>query len=97
MSVYIKMKVFKLTRTINEVFPVVEFESEWGGKYASLTTLNDIKVPNTARQVQVRRKVDRVIESVVKLCKTLWKQIMYMLEVLIWSVLSAECILDCVS
>ena len=32
MSVYIKMKAFKLTQTINEVFSVVEFESERGGK-----------------------------------------------------------------
>ena len=32
MSVYIKMKAFELARTINEVFPVVEFESEGGGK-----------------------------------------------------------------
>ena len=71
MSVYIKMKVFELTQTINEVFPVVEFESEGGGKYASPTMLNDIEVPNAARQVQVRGKVDKVIESVVELCKTL--------------------------
>ena len=28
MSVYINMKAFELTRTINEVFPVVEFQSE---------------------------------------------------------------------
>ena len=53
-SVYIKIKAFELTRTINEVFPVVEFESEGGGKYASTTMLNDIEVPNDARQVQVR-------------------------------------------
>ena len=32
MSVYIKIKTFELTRTINEVFPVVEFESKGGGK-----------------------------------------------------------------
>ena len=65
------MKVFELTRTINEVFSVVEFESEGGEKYASPTMLNDIEVPNAPRQVQVKRKVDKVIESVVELCKTL--------------------------
>ena len=32
MSVNIKLKAFELTRTINEVFPVVVFESEGGGK-----------------------------------------------------------------
>ena len=32
MSVYIKMKAFELTRTINEVFPVVEFEFEREGE-----------------------------------------------------------------
>ena len=46
------MKAFELTQTINEVFPVVEFESEGGGNYASPTVLNDIEVPNAARQVQ---------------------------------------------
>ena len=54
MSVYIKMKAFELTRTISEIFSVVEFESEGGGKYVSPTMLNDIEVPNAARQVQVR-------------------------------------------
>ena len=71
MSVNIKLKAFEITRTINEVFPVVEFESEGEGKYASPTVLNDIEVPNAARQVQAREKVDIVIGSVVELCKTL--------------------------
>ena len=71
MSVYIKIKAFELTRPINELFPVVEFESEGGEKYASPNVLNDIEVPNAARQIQVREKVDKVIESVVELCKTL--------------------------
>ena len=56
MSVDIKLKAFKLTRTINEVFSVVELESEGGGKYASPTVLNDIEAPNAARQVQARGK-----------------------------------------
>ena len=56
LSFYIKMKAFELTRKINEIFPVVEFESEGGGKYASLTSLNDIKVLNAARHVQVSGK-----------------------------------------
>ena len=47
-SVYIKIKAFELTQTINKVFPVVEFESKGGEKYASITTLDDIKVPNAA-------------------------------------------------
>ena len=37
MSVCVKMKVFELTRIINEVFSVAEFESENGGKYASIS------------------------------------------------------------
>ena len=53
MSVYVKMKAIELTRTINEVFPAVEFELEGGRKYANITTLNDTKVINAARQVQV--------------------------------------------
>ena len=56
MSVNIKMKAFELTRKINKVFPVMEFESEGGVKYASNTMLNDVKVPNAAQQVQVRGK-----------------------------------------
>ena len=32
MTVHIKMKAFELTRTINEVFSVVEFVSEGGWK-----------------------------------------------------------------
>ena len=71
MIVYVKMKVFELTRTINEVFAIVEFESEGGRKYASVTTLNDIEVLDTARQLQMKGKIDKVIESVVELCKTL--------------------------
>ena len=71
MSAYIKMKAFELSRTINDVFPVVKFESEGGKKYASPTTLNDIEVPNATRQVASKRNVDKVIESVVELCKTL--------------------------
>ena len=43
--------------------------------------VNDIEVPDAARQVQVRGKVDKVIEPVVELCKTLQKN-MCMLEVL---------------
>ena len=69
MSVFVKMKVFELTRTINEVFPVVEFESEGGGKYATPTMLNHIEVPNAARQVQVWGKVDNAIESIVDCAK----------------------------
>ena len=56
MTVHIKMKAFELTRTINEVFPVEEFESEVEEKYARPTMLNDIEVPNAARPVQVREK-----------------------------------------
>ena len=83
MSVDIKLKAFKLTRTINEVFLAVEFESERGEKYASPIVLNNIEVSNAARQVQARGNVDKVIKSVVELCKTLWKQNKYTLEVLI--------------
>ena len=69
MIFYVKMKAFELIQTNNEVFPVVEFESEGGVKYASLTTLNDIEVPDAAQQVQEREKVDKVIESVVEMYK----------------------------
>ena len=56
-----------------------------------------MEVPNAARQVHVRGKVDKVIEPVVELCKILSKQIIYVLEILILSLLSIEFILDCVS
>ena len=36
MSVYVKIKAFELTRTINDVFVVVEFESEERGKVCKL-------------------------------------------------------------
>ena len=71
MSVCVKIKAFELIRTINEVFPVVKFESEGEGKYASITMLNDIEVPDAAWQVQVGEKVDKIIEATVELCKTL--------------------------
>ena len=47
------MKAFELTQTINDVFPVVEFESEVWYKYASITTLNDLEVRDAAKRVQV--------------------------------------------
>ena len=51
-SVYVKMKSFKLTRMIKEVLSVMDFQSEGGRKYASITTQNDIEVPDAARQVK---------------------------------------------
>ena len=69
MSVYIKMKAVELTRTINEILPVVKFESEGGSKNASPTSLNDIEVLNATRQVQVGGKFDQVIESVSNCAK----------------------------
>ena len=72
MSVYIKMKAFELTRTINEVFQVVEFEPKGGEKYASHTMLNDIEVPNAARQVQVKGKSIKSLSlwsNCAKLCR----------------------------
>ena len=80
-SAYVKIKAFELTRIINEVFPVVEFESEGGGKYPSITTLNDIDVPDAARQVQEGENDDKVIEAVVQRAKLCGNN-MYTFEVL---------------
>ena len=66
-NVYTKMKAFELTQTTNDLFPVVEFESEGWEKYASITTLNDVEVRDAKKRVQVGEKVDAVIDAVVEL------------------------------
>ena len=64
MNVQMKVNAFELPR--------VESESYGGGKYTSITTLNEIKVTNKAKRVQEGKSVDKVIDAVVELCKTLF-------------------------
>ena len=66
-TVHVNINAFELNRMINDVIPVVEFESQGERKYASISTQNDIEVPDDARRVQVGEKVDMDIDAGVEL------------------------------